>query len=150
MDGTRNKQGTITSFIDLNLKINNQTMNTRLLVTGLGKQKVILGFPWLNKQNPNIDWATGMLTWRIDTPRRFVKIKRNQAMVTRKQILPKPSLMEEEDKDKPGAIGGATKRRKREMQIFFKLVKIIYRKKEEIEKSYERKEITHRRGHWWC
>src|ERR1700722_12809049 len=99
MDGTRNKQGTITSFIDLNLKINNQTMNTRLLVTGLGKQKVILGFPWLNKQNPNIDWTTGMLTWRTDTPRRFVKIKRNQAMVTRKQILPKPSLMEEKDED---------------------------------------------------
>ena len=75
VDGTRNKQGTITSFVDLNLKINNRTMNTRLLVTGLGKQKVILGFPWLNEQNPNIDWTTGMLTWRTNTPRRFIKIK---------------------------------------------------------------------------
>ena len=64
VDGTENKRGKITTFIDLNLTINKKTTKTRLLVTGLGKQKIILGFPWLNEQNPNIDWKTGRITWR--------------------------------------------------------------------------------------
>ena len=58
MDGTENKKGKITSFVDLELTINGWTNTTQLLVTGLGKQRIILGFPWLNKQNPNIDWKT--------------------------------------------------------------------------------------------
>jgi hypothetical protein len=44
------------------------------MVTGLGKQKIILGFPWLNEHNPDIDWRTGKFTWR--TTRRPLKIKR--------------------------------------------------------------------------
>ncbi|KAF9522307.1 hypothetical protein CPB83DRAFT_777263, partial [Crepidotus variabilis] len=39
-------------------------METRFYVTGLGKQKVILGFPWLTDQNPDIDWRKGTLRWR--------------------------------------------------------------------------------------
>ena len=53
-------------------------MNLRLLVTGLGKQKFILGFPWLHEQNPNINWKTGDFSWReTKKPRRFIKIKRH-------------------------------------------------------------------------
>ena len=55
VDGTKNKRGTITSFVDLTVKINERWMNPRLLITGLGKQKIILGFPWLNEHNPNIN-----------------------------------------------------------------------------------------------
>jgi hypothetical protein len=47
VDRTKNKRGRITSFVDLSMTINRQMMDTRLLVTGLGKQKVILGSPWL-------------------------------------------------------------------------------------------------------
>ena len=72
MDGTRNKLGTITSYVELPLKINGRTRRTRLLVTGLGKQRIILGFPWLNEQNPDINWKTGEFKWR---PRKLV-IKR--------------------------------------------------------------------------
>ena len=58
VDGTENKKGKITSFVDLELTINGQMNATRLLVTGLGKQRIILGFPWLKKCNPNINWKT--------------------------------------------------------------------------------------------
>ena len=64
VDGTENKKGKITSFVDLKLTINGQTNTTQLLVTGLGKQRIILGFPWLNKRNPNIDWKTGKFEWQ--------------------------------------------------------------------------------------
>ena len=47
MDGTKNKQGTIHFYTDLDIKISNQTSYKRLYIIGLGSQKVILGFPWL-------------------------------------------------------------------------------------------------------
>jgi hypothetical protein len=59
VDGTENKRGRITSFVDLSMTINRRTMDTQLLVTGLGKQKVILGFLWLAQENPDINWTSG-------------------------------------------------------------------------------------------
>ena len=38
------------------------------MITGLGKQQMILGFPWLREQNPDINWQTGEFKWR---PRMF-------------------------------------------------------------------------------
>ena len=64
VDGTPNKRGTIRRYVDLNIEIHGQTRKERLLVTGLGKQKIILGFPWLRETNPIIDWKKGTLEWR--------------------------------------------------------------------------------------
>ena len=64
VDGTKNKRGTITSFVELNAQINRKWMDLCLLVTGLGKQKIILGSPWLHEYNPEINWKTGDFTWR--------------------------------------------------------------------------------------
>ena len=64
VDGTENKKGTITYFIDLSFKINNKAFSTCLLVTGLGKQKIILVFPWLQEHNPEIDWKKGKIIWK--------------------------------------------------------------------------------------
>ena len=63
VDGMENKTGTITRYVDVNLQIGNRTTSTKLLVTGLGRQKIILGFPWFEEQNPEINWETGTLTW---------------------------------------------------------------------------------------
>jgi len=64
VDGTENKCRTIKSFVDLDLTIFGKRRNTRLFVTRLGKQKIILGFPWLNEHNPKINWKTGEFLWR--------------------------------------------------------------------------------------
>ena len=103
MDGTENKCGRITSFVDLDLTIYGRTKRTRLLVTGLGKQRIILGFPWLNEQNPEINWATGEFKWR----KRFIKIKRIEFQQTKKLLCnllanpepkyPKLTITEEQD-----------------------------------------------------
>jgi hypothetical protein len=45
MDGTENKQGTIRSYVDLQFKLGDNTFEERFYITGLGKQKIILGFP---------------------------------------------------------------------------------------------------------
>jgi hypothetical protein len=63
VDGTPNKQGTITKYTWLDLTINRQTWTHNLLVTGLGKQKNILGYPWFKQTNPDINWKECTLTW---------------------------------------------------------------------------------------
>ena len=55
VDGTLNKKGTIRKYVKLPMTINGKKTSERLLVTGLGKLKIILGFPWLNEQNPVIE-----------------------------------------------------------------------------------------------
>ena len=55
VDGAENKEGTIRSFVDLEFKIDWRKFSGRFYVTGLGKQKIVLGFPWLHEHNPEID-----------------------------------------------------------------------------------------------
>ncbi|EEB96036.1 hypothetical protein MPER_04898 [Moniliophthora perniciosa FA553] len=43
------------------------------MISGLGKEKLILGLLWLQNHNPNIDWVTGEVTFR---PNRKIHIKR--------------------------------------------------------------------------
>ena len=63
----------ITSYVDLFVEIDRRTMDLQLLVTGLGSQRIILGFPWLNKHNLDINWKTGEFKWRTLRP---LKVKR--------------------------------------------------------------------------
>jgi hypothetical protein len=63
VDGTVNKRGTIKSYVNLRFKLGDKTFDERFYVTGLGKQKFILGLPWLQRSNPKIDWKTGILSW---------------------------------------------------------------------------------------
>ena len=63
IDGTLNKKGTIRKYVDLPMTIFGKKTNEQLLVTGLGKLKVILGFTWLNEQNPIINWKTGTISF---------------------------------------------------------------------------------------
>jgi Retroviral aspartyl protease len=64
VNGTLNKQGTITKYTQLDLTINGQTQTHNLLVTGLGKQKIILGYPWFKQTSPDINWKECTLTWQ--------------------------------------------------------------------------------------
>jgi hypothetical protein len=50
--------------------INRQTRTHNLLVTGLGKQKIILGYPWFKQTNPDINWKECTLTWRMEQDKR--------------------------------------------------------------------------------
>ena len=63
VDKTSNKKGTIKQYVNLDLEVFRQKQVVWLLVTGLGKQKILLGFPWLQKYNPVINWQTGSFQW---------------------------------------------------------------------------------------
>src|SRR5277367_1911210 len=85
VDGTENKRGTIKSYVDLRFRIGDKYFIEHFFLTGLGKQTVILGFPWLKKHNPLVNWQTGHIDWR------------NEEKDV--QIDPKPSMEEEEDRE---------------------------------------------------
>jgi hypothetical protein len=67
VDGTENKQGTIRYYMDLDIRVNGKTNMERFLITGLGNQKIILGLPWLQEHNLEINWKEGTLLWRTTT-----------------------------------------------------------------------------------
>ena len=85
IDGTLNKTGTITSYVDLTMKIDGRIMDIQLLVTGLGNQRIILGFTWLNECNPDINWKTGEFKWRNLQP---LKVKRYHDKPTGRSVCP--------------------------------------------------------------
>jgi hypothetical protein len=62
VDGTLNKLGTITHMVTLKLKIDTQVFDQKFYVTSINHD-LILGLPWLIKQNPLINWKEGILMW---------------------------------------------------------------------------------------
>lgn len=61
VDGTENQQGLITHQLDAALDIEGTQDEVTFLVTNLGREHVILGLPWLRKENPKIDWTQGLI-----------------------------------------------------------------------------------------
>jgi hypothetical protein len=59
----------------LDLTINGQTRTYNLLITGLGKQKIILGYPWFKETNPDINWKECTLTWQTKQDEREPTLK---------------------------------------------------------------------------
>ena len=59
--------------MDLMIEIDGRITDIQLLVTGLGNQRIILGFPYLNEYNLDINWKTGEFKWRSFRP---LKVKR--------------------------------------------------------------------------
>ena len=47
----------------LEMTIGERTENVRFDVTNTGQHQVVLGLPWLQTSNPQIDWATDQLWW---------------------------------------------------------------------------------------
>jgi hypothetical protein len=68
VDGTPNKEGKITHFTRLKTWINRRIKRTAFLIVGLGKEDVILRFPWLRRESPVIDWEQGTLRWEKESP----------------------------------------------------------------------------------
>jgi hypothetical protein len=59
VDGSPNENGPITEVADMLLHYKGHTERVTFAVTRLGKEKIILGLPWLKAHNPEIDWVSG-------------------------------------------------------------------------------------------
>ena len=64
VDGSLNHTGTITHYVNITLEISEWKQKEWLLITKLRKQKIILRLPWLQRENPDIDWQRKTINWR--------------------------------------------------------------------------------------
>jgi len=58
VDGTPNEGGAIREIADVILRYNGHAEHTQFAIMQLGKQSMILGFTWICKHNPEINWKT--------------------------------------------------------------------------------------------
>ncbi len=61
VDGTHNQDSAISHFTDLQVRTRTETRTLRFLITNLGRDKVILGYPWLTAFEPIIHWKDATL-----------------------------------------------------------------------------------------
>ena len=63
VDGTPNSNGIISEVFDTEVDFGDHTEEVRFYVSGLGKQDLILGYPWLKMSSPTIDWSIPSVSW---------------------------------------------------------------------------------------
>ena len=61
IDGTNNKAGKIAEYADLSVQTGKKQNKMRFLVTDLGHEDLILGYPWLATFEPKFSWADGTI-----------------------------------------------------------------------------------------
>src|SRR5258707_15744112 len=61
IDNTENKAGSITHSITLDVQTNGQRTDMTFLVTELGAEDLLLGYPWLATYEPRISWRLATL-----------------------------------------------------------------------------------------
>ena len=59
VDGSRNSAGDVTHAVSITVDFLGHREALRAEVTNLGKNSLILGYMWLKKHNPSIDWEKG-------------------------------------------------------------------------------------------
>jgi len=55
-DGTQNKCGKIKEIVPITLEAGGHTEQINAVVSGIMETDVFLGYDWLEKHNPEIDW----------------------------------------------------------------------------------------------
>jgi hypothetical protein len=61
IDGTTNRAGQLTSFVDLDVRTGDKERKMRFLVTDLGDEDLILGYPWLATFEPQFNWRSSVI-----------------------------------------------------------------------------------------
>jgi hypothetical protein len=65
IDNTTNKSGMITHYLDLNVCTNKIHKQMRFLVTDIGNEEVLLGYPWLATFEPRFNWRSAVIDKHI-------------------------------------------------------------------------------------
>jgi hypothetical protein len=61
IDNTENKAGSITHFTDLNVQTKGKRQVLCFLVTDIGNENIVLGYPWLATYKPTINWQEAVI-----------------------------------------------------------------------------------------
>ena len=103
IDGTNNKAGRITQYVDLNVQTGRKQNKMRFLITDLGHKDLILGYPWLATFEPKFSWADGtidveylpVIVKSLDWETRLTKATISWTMTEPVSIQEKTNIVEE-------------------------------------------------------
>jgi len=90
VDGMNNSTGTITYQVEMNIYYKSHMERIRIDICDLERTEVILGMPWLQAHNPEINWETGevkmtkclLLCERSNKKKEDKKTKRGKRVAT--------------------------------------------------------------------
>src|SRR6266702_540076 len=99
VDGSLNKDGTITEVCQLWIKRGNKETAFPFFITNLGEDRMIFGYPWFEHENPEIDWKTQELKGEpvtiLTSGHRF-RLKRHQKVFSDEEAQRFPPEREED------------------------------------------------------
>jgi gag-polyprotein putative aspartyl protease len=78
IDGTKNKAGRITHYVNLVIRQGQKEKAMKFHVTHLGDDSLILGYPWFETFNPTINWKEGTMK---DSPIHLCTPKANRLSI---------------------------------------------------------------------
>jgi hypothetical protein len=61
VDDTTNRAGQVTDYMDLDVRTNGIHKEMRFLVSNIGREDAILGYPWLATFEPHFSWKHGAI-----------------------------------------------------------------------------------------
>ena len=61
VDDTQNKAGSVTRYVDLSVTTNQKERQMQFLVSDIGRESLILGYPWLVAFEARFKWKEGTL-----------------------------------------------------------------------------------------
>jgi len=64
IDNTPNQAGSITHYVDLNIQTKGERKTIRFLITNIGSEEVVLGYPWMAAFEPQFTWGKGVIDER--------------------------------------------------------------------------------------
>jgi len=62
IDNTANQAGSITHYVDLNIQTNGIKKTIRFLITNIGSEDIVLGYPWMATFEPQFTWRNGVIS----------------------------------------------------------------------------------------
>jgi hypothetical protein len=65
IDNTSNRSGMITHYLDLNVHTRGSHKEMRFLVTDIGHEEILLGYPWLATFEPKFNWRSAVIDERV-------------------------------------------------------------------------------------
>ena len=114
VDSTLNEASEVWEVVDLILHYEDHTKRAMFVVTGLGKQDVILGYTWLQEHNPEVDWTTSQVkmsrcksqchTCTVDTQKETLQERKIRHKIHQCQAGPFPQPESDSEKEDGQAV----------------------------------------------
>ncbi len=62
INNTANQAGSITHYVDLNIQTNGIWKTIWFLITNIGNEDIVLGYPWMVAFKPQFTWKNGVIS----------------------------------------------------------------------------------------